>query len=582
MDMRCIFLFCCLLCSCIWATAQTEKNSRAEHWADSVLNSLAPEQRIAQLMVVRLSGYDFKTKTALYFDSAVEAQIKKYNPGALCIFQGDPVKLAEIVNRLQSVAQTPLMVCMDAEWGVGMRLIDSVDPLPKQMMLGAMQDKNIVYQYGRLVAAQCRRLGVNVNYAPVVDINNNPGNPVINDRSFGEDKYKVATFGIEYIKGLQDAGVMACAKHFPGHGDVSVDSHLDLPVINKSIRELDSLELYPFRQVFAAGVGSAMIAHLYIPAIDNRQNRATSLSKNSVTDLLRNTLGYRGLTFTDALEMQGVKKFFPEGEASVESLIAGNDMLCLPGDIDQSIQKIQAAIADGRLTTADIDQHCKKVLLAKFAYGADNVSPVNPANITADLNKGIPEMRRLVAENAITLLNRSEEAFFPLTDSGANDIAYVGIGINSDNDFAKRMKADLHASVFYFDYRQPASAIPVLLNNIKNKYKKVVIGIHNYNRAPANNFGISSAALALVKQLQEQTSSVTFAFGNAYAIKNFCTAKNLFACYEDDGIVQNTAADILMGKVNAIGRLPVTVCDLYHFGSGLNTGFFLPATKPTQ
>ena len=223
---------------------------KAIAWADSVLKSLTEEQRIAQLMVLRLSSYDFKTKTPIYFDSLVTEKVKKYNIGGICLFQGSPVKLAGIVNNLQSLAKTPLMVCIDGEWGVGMRLFDSVQALPQQMMLGAVQDKNIIYQYGKLVAEQCKRLGITVNYAPVVDVNNNPNNPVINDRSFGEDKYKVAAYGIEYMKGMQDAGVMACAKHFPGHGDVAVDSHLDLPVINKSMEQLDSLELYPFQRNF--------------------------------------------------------------------------------------------------------------------------------------------------------------------------------------------------------------------------------------------------------------------------------------------------------------------------------------------
>ena len=302
----------------------------AVNWTDSVFKTLSDDERIAQLMVVRLSTYDAKAKKAIFFDSLVSELIKKYNIGGICLFQGSPVKQANIINKLQLQAKTPILMCIDAEWGVGMRMIDSVLPLPRQMMLGAVSDAAIAYEYGKIVAEQCKRVGLQVNYAPVVDINNNPNNPVINDRSFGEDKYKVALFGIQYMKGMQDNGVMACAKHFPGHGDVAVDSHFDLPVINKSMAQLDSLELYPFREIFKAGIGSVMIAHLSIPAIDNTPNKPTSISKNNVTELMRNQLGYQGLTFTDALEMQGVKKYFPDGAASVESLVAGNDMLCLP------------------------------------------------------------------------------------------------------------------------------------------------------------------------------------------------------------------------------------------------------------
>lgn len=260
-------------------------------------------------MVARLSSIDAKTKKVIFYDTKVAALVKQYNIGGICLFQGSPEKQATILNSLQAIAKTPILMCIDAEWGLGMRMTDSVLPLPRQMMLGAMKDASIVYQYGAIVAEQCKRMGIQVNYAPVIDINNNPLNPVINDRSFGEDKYKVANFGIAYMKGMQDNGVLACAKHFPGHGDVSVDSHYDLPVINKSFAQLDSLELYPFKKIFEAGVGSVMIAHLYIPSIDTAKNRATSLSKKNIQALLRNQLNYQGLTFTDALEMQGVKKF---------------------------------------------------------------------------------------------------------------------------------------------------------------------------------------------------------------------------------------------------------------------------------
>ena len=576
-----IFLLGFLLGSFFAAKAQSNiKDSvQANRWADSVYNSLSDDQRIAQLMILRLPAYDFKTKTPIYYDSAVAAAIKKYNVGGICLFQGNPVKLATIINNLQSIAQTPLMTCIDAEWGVGMRLFDSVMALPKQMMLGAMQYDTIVYQFGKVVGEQCKRLGINVNYAPVVDVNNNPDNPVINDRSFGEDKYKVAAYGIQYMKGMQDMGVMACAKHFPGHGDVSVDSHFDLPVINKSIAQLDSLELYPFRQIFKAGIASVMMAHLYIPSIDSTLNRATSISPKNVQGLMRNSLGYEGLTFTDALEMQGVKKYFPNGAASAQSLIAGNDMLCLPGDIEQSLQKIKEAITDKKLSWQDVALHCKRVLVAKYLYGQNHFEPINTTNLTADLNKDVPAMKKLVAENAITILNNAGIDFFPLvadTKKANTSVAYVAIGISADNAFAKRMRTDFNAAVFYFNYKQDAARILSTVALIKKRYKNVIIGIHNYSRAPLNNFGISASAIDLVKQLQEQTNSATFIFGNPYAIKNFCAAKNLIACYEDDEYTQNTALDLLEAKIIAKGKLPVTVCEAYKFGNGIVTEVVIP------
>lgn len=577
------FLCCCAIISfqqTLVAQTKPVNNTRANAWVDSVFKTLSHDEQIAQLMVVRLSTYDSKNKTAIFFDAQVDSLVKQYNIGGVCLFQGSPVKQATVINSLQAVAKTPILMCIDAEWGVGMRMIDSVLPLPHQMMLGAVPDAAIAYQYGQVVAEQCKRVGIQVNYAPVVDINNNPDNPVINDRSFGEDKYKVALFGTQYMKGMQDMGVMACAKHFPGHGDVSVDSHYDLPVINKTMAQLDSLELYPFREIFKAGIGSVMIAHLYIPAIDTTANRATSISKPNVTGLMRNELGYQGLTFTDALEMQGVKKFYPDGAASVQSLIAGNDMLCLPGDVPLAIKKIKEAIDNKQLSWQDIEQHCKKVLMAKYEYGLTNWKPINTNNLTADLNSKVADMRKLIAENALTVLNKSDDTFLSLSPEKNNqpgDVVFVSIGTSEDNALAKRLRADYNADVINFNYLQDAGRVASIIEMIKTKYKKVIIGVHAYNRTPARNFGLSTYAIDLVKQLQAQSNSATFVFGNPYAIKNFCGAKNLVACYEDDAIIQNTAADLLQGKIAAKGKLPVTVCEAYPFGSGIVTrAFFLP------
>lgn len=547
------------------------QQNKATLWVDSVFKTLSPDEQIAQLMVVRLSTIN-ANKSVTFYDSLVSELIRQYNIGSLCVFQGSPVKQATILNRLQAMAKTPLLVTIDAEWGVGMRMTDSVLPLPKQMMVGAVQDSSIAYQYGRIVAEQCKRIGIQVNFAPVVDVNNNPNNPVINDRSFGEDKLKVGSYAVQYMKGMQESGVMACAKHFPGHGDVAVDSHYDLPVINKSRAQLESLELYPFRQIFKAGVGSVMIAHLYIPSIDSTSNRATSLSKRNVTDLLRKDLGYQGLSFTDALEMQGVKKFFPDGAASVESIIAGNDMLCLPGDVPLAIAKIKEAITAGKISWADIEMHCRKVLKAKYDYGLSSLKPINTENLTADLNKDVSSMRRLIAENALTVLKKTDAAFFPLPakkDSAKTDVVYVSIGNSADNAMARRLRNDYNADVVYFNYQQDGSKTDGMVAELQKKYRQVIIGVHDYKRVPANNFGISTAAVNLVTQLQQKTKAITFVFGNPYAIKNWCNAKNLVACYEDDSIIQNTAVDLLQGKIAAKGKLPVTVCDQYKYGSGL-------------
>lgn len=549
-------------------SAQRSNSNPADKWVDSVFSKLSDDQKIAQLMVIRLSSIDPATKKITFYDKEVEEAIRKYNIGGICLFQGGPVTQAGYINHFQSIAQTPILICIDAENGVGMRM-DSVTGLPRQMMLGAVQDPDLIYQYGRIVGEQCRRIGIQVNYAPVVDINNNPDNPVINDRSFGEDKYKVARYGLQYMRGLQDAGVMACAKHFPGHGDVSVDSHVDLPVINKTRKQLDTLELYPFKELFKAGVGSVMIAHLYIPDIDNTPNTATSLSYQNVTKLLRKQLKYKGISFTDALEMKGVSKYFPDGEASAQSLIAGNDMLCLPGDIPLSIQKINEAISQRKLKWKDLNARVKKVLYAKYNYGLASLQRVDTAHLTEDLNKDVEDMSKRIAENALTLLRNENADICPLHAGSAKKIAYIGFGLTGDNEFARRMRNDYRAHVYYFDYSLDSAKALATLQLLKDRYDAVVIGLHNYNRYPNNNFGISPASVWLIQQLQHQYKTITLAFGNPYAIKNFCDAKVLVACYEDNDIIQTVAADWLNGKFTAKGKLPVTVCPSLKYGDGI-------------
>lgn len=546
-----------------------QNNADAQRWVDSVYKSLRPDQRIAQLMVVRLSSGNASKTQATFFTKEVETAIRQYNIGGICLFQGGPLKQARILNELQSIAQTPLLICIDGETGVGMRL-DSVEALPRQMMLGAVQNPRIIYNYGKVVGEQCKRMGIQVNYAPVVDINNNPANPVINDRSFGENKYIVAQYGIQYMRGMQDVGVMGCAKHFPGHGDVSVDSHYDLPVIPKTRAQLDSLELYPFREIFKAGVGSVMVAHLYIPAIDNTANRATSISYKNVTQLLRKELGYQGLTFTDALEMKGVSKFYPDGEASVQSLIAGNDMLCLPGDIPGAIEKTLRAIKKRKLKWKDLEARVKKVLYAKYQYGLSNRPVIETAGLTEALNKDIHQTWQEVARASITLLRNQHPSLLPLSTLSRKKVAYIAVGISQENYFAQRMRQDYNAHVYFLEFNQDKEKAEALLQLLKNRYDVVVLGMHGLSRFPGNNFGITEVASSFMQQLDQQQPTLTFAFGNPYAIKNVCSNKTIVACYEDNIHTQEVAADLLNGQFMPEGKLPVTICDAFPFGSRVN------------
>lgn len=556
-----VFFSCTLSAQTFYTQTET-----SQHWVDSVFNSLTPQQRIAQLMVVRES--EIKSGAVIFYTDKVEQLIHDYNIGSICLFQGGPYKQAGLINHFQQIAQTPLMVSIDGETGLGMRMLDSVARFPDQLTLGALQDAGLVYEVGKAIGAQCKREGINVNYAPVVDINNNPNNPVINFRSFGEDKYKVALFGTQMMRGIQESNIMACAKHFPGHGDVAVDSHLDLPVISKSYAALDSLELYPFKTVFNEGIGSVMIAHLSIPAIDNTPHLPTSLSKKNVTGLLRDDLGFRGISFTDALEMQGVAKYFPQGDAAVQSLVAGNDMLCLPGDVPQAIDKIQTAISNGVLDSADIANRVKKVLLAKYNLGLDHVHAVDTTNLYNDLNKDVSRLRAQVARNAITLLRLKDSSFFPLPYDNKK-VAYVAVGIVDSNALATFLSIEKFADIYFMGYDDDSTIADSILKQVSNNYDAVIIGVHGFNKYPARNFGLTQSALNLIKNLQSSTHAITMVFGNPYALKNFCDANNLVECYEDDAYFQQAAFDWLNGEYTLQGKLPVTVCDAFHYGDGI-------------
>jgi beta-glucosidase-like glycosyl hydrolase len=569
----------------ITAQAFLNKSKQATKWVDSVFKTLNADEKIAQLIIIRAHsnlGQD-------HIDKVVE-QIKKYNVGGLCFFQGGPVRQANLTNYYQSIAKTPLLVTMDAEWGIGMRL-DSVILFPKNMMLGAMQNNELVYKIGKAVGKQCKRMRVHLNYAPVVDVNNNPNNPVINDRSFGEDKNKVSNYATQYSKGLQSEGVMACAKHFPGHGDVAVDSHLDLPVVNKSIKQLTSLELFPFAQQIKNNVGCMMMAHLAVPALDTTAHLPTSLSKKVVTGLLKNKMGFKGLIITDGLEMKGITKYFSSGDIAAQAIIAGNDLLCLPEQTDSSIFKIKQAIKEKRLSQKAVDASIKKILLAKYNLGLNKPQSIITTKLVEDLNNNSNHLIGEIAENAITIVKQANKKMIPMVNmmqplDVLPRVAHIIIGNGKENDFAKRMQQDYHSDAYFFsnsfaatfrvrDSIEPRATIVNAESQEKfehakgiidsctklKKYDVVIISVHQYNRRPANNFGLDSAAVYLMQQLSQNNNAMFLFFGNPYAIKNISSAQNIIACYDDDAIVQNKAADLLQGKFKAKGKLPVSVCE---------------------
>ncbi len=533
-------------------------------WVNAMYDSMTEDERLGQLIVVR--AHSNKGESHAH---EVEDLIKKYHVGGMTFFQGTPEKQAELTNRYQKLAtKIPLMISIDAEWGLGMRMKSSTMSFPRQMTLGAIQDNRLIYEFGQEMARQCRRIGVHVNFAPVVDVNNNPNNPVINDRSFGEDRYNVAAKSYMYMKGMQDNMLLACAKHFPGHGDTDVDSHYGLPIINHDLTRLDSIELYPFKVLSQHGVGSMMIAHLNIPAYDDRKNVPSSLSQNVVTDLLRKDLGYNGLIFTDGLEMAGARKAYKGGEVEAQALIAGNDVLLLPRSVSDAVKAVKKALADGRLSQDDFERKVKKVLTAKYRLGLTSAQKIEMNGIRSDLNNyQATDLNRRLIENAITAV-RNKDGLLPLNTLG--DYASISIGRGYKTTFQKQLGKLSKMSHYYTNNDISSSQRNSLVRKLKNK-EAVIISFQDLNKSVKSRFGVRSSALSLVKELVKHTKVIVVNFGSPYALKYFDNVDWLIEAYEENRVTQEVAAGAVFGTTRMTGRLPVTASANARFGDGTNT-----------
>ncbi len=556
--------------------AQSPAGERA--WVDSVFNSLSAEEKIAQLMVVRANepGKD-------YFPY-IEKYISDYNIGGVCFFRNHPTTQARATNRWQAMARTPLLVSMDAEWGLGMRL-DSTTVFPYQMTLGAIQDNGLIYQMGAVIAGQCRRLGIHMNFAPVVDINSNPANPVIGVRSFGQDRENVMLKGLAYMQGLQEQGIIATAKHFPGHGDTETDSHKDLPLITHSPERLDSIELYPFRQLIRNGLGGIMIAHLYIPAYEKAENLASTLSPAIVSGLLKDEMGFGGLVVTDALDMKGVTKYHKPGDIEVMALLAGNDILLLPADVPKAIKAIKKSVDDGTLGMAVIDERCRKVLAAKYRAGLHTMKAVETQNLSDDLESPRAKaLNRLLYESSATLL-RNNDSLVPIARPDTLNIAYVSAGTTAEADHFGNMLS-LYAPIEKYSLSGDARPkdVDALIGQLEG-HDLVIIGIRNTTIYPYQDYGIPATSWDLIRKLRGKTKVILDLFASPYAIANLGTAElpeAVIVSYQDDPLSQEAGAGIIFGGVAAQGRLPVKVSGHFDIGEGFSTtrcrlGFAEPA-----
>lgn len=547
--------FSLLLLSCIAFSSMAQQFRFRNRWIDSTYDALGEQERIGQLFMV--AAYSDGPKANA---EKIEPLLKSGQIGGIIFMQGTPEAQARLTNRWQAMSKVKLMIGMDAEWGLGMRLT-GVRNLPRQMMLGATRDTALMYEMGSAVADQCRRLGVHVDFAPVVDVNNNPRNPVINFRSFGDDKEWVVRMGIAYMKGLQDKGVMACAKHFPGHGDVSVDSHLDMPVIRKSRKELDDLELYPFRQLIRAGVKSVMVAHLSVPVLDNTKNMPATLSEPVITGLLKKEMGFDGLVFTDALDMKGLTKYYPDGESDLRAFLAGNDILLFSQNVPQAIQKISWAVKTGKVSPEALEQRVKKVLGAKYDAGLTSYAPLKEDQVTQDLNKSTDALREKIAAAAITLVRDRNGAVARLK-TGKGRIAYINVNGPEGSALGNSL---LQAVPGLQTGRLPAGASMKTARQLATAYKDydvVVAGVHTTALYPGKNgyYGLDTAQIFALKQLSQQKNVIFAIMGNAYLVQHVCNAAGVAVGYEDDPYTAAAMARMLTGILPPKGRLPVKPC----------------------
>lgn len=540
-----------------------ETLSEPNQWVDSVFNKLSRRQKIAQMFFVRAL-----TNSTKAYEDSIGNVIRKERIGGLVFFQGGPGRQVILTNKYQELARVPLLVTSDGEWGLGMRL-DSTISYPYQMALGAVQNKELIYKMGLEVAKDYRRVGMHMNLAPDVDVNNNAKNPVINYRSFGENKYNVAISGAAYMKGMQDGGLMVSLKHFPGHGDTDVDSHFDLPQLNFTKARLDSLEIYPFRELIRQNASGVMIAHMNIPALDNTPHMPSTLSKPIVTGILKEELGFKGIIISDAMEMKGVVKYFKDGEADVMAVIAGNDILELSENSDRAIKLVRKAVRSGRISMDRIDESVKKILMAKYWAGLNKKDSLDEHHVVADVNR--PEslaLRQELANAAMTLLKGRE--MLPQLDKEKRTVI-ISVGTPEVTVFQKELGAYYQNAVFYtLDKNANANQIAVVARELGG-FDQVIIGVHDTRIRPGNGM-VLSADLKMFLKDQSQKNVCFAVFANPYNLSQWSGLENskfLLVAYQKEDFMQKAAASVFKKEINPNGKLPVTVNTFFKYGDGL-------------
>ncbi len=559
-------IFYILLFSCSLLSGQNilnpllTKDAKAqEKWVDSIYKIMSLKEKVGQLYMVQVMS----NQNAIAKNKVIDL-IQNHHIGGIIYSNGGPKRQAILNNELQAISKLPMLIGMDAEWGLSMRL-DSTYAFPYNMALGAIKNNTLVEQTGRQIGEHCKRLGVHFNFAPVVDINTNPKNPIIGNRSFGEDRDNVTEKALAFMKGMQSAGVLANAKHFPGHGDTEADSHHTLPTINFSAKRIDSVELYPYKKLIQKGLSSVMVAHLNVPSLESREGYPSSLSKHIVTDILKDSLGFKGLIFTDALTMKGAANFSDTGDIDLAAFKAGNDVMLMSEDVEIGVGKIIEAYNKGEITEDRLAHSVKKILMAKYKVGLHNYEPVGLYDLHKHLNRQKDDiLYEELLENAITVVKNKND-LVPFTRLETKKIAYVALGEDDGSHFYNELKK--YTKV----HKIEADKLDELMNKLKS-YNTVVVGLHRSDANPWKSYKFENEELVWLYEIARTHDVVLDAFVKPYALDDLKTIENIesiVVSYQNSKIAQEKSAQIIFGALPSKGKLPVSIGQFFKSGEGL-------------
>ncbi|GAB1309513.1 glycoside hydrolase family 3 N-terminal domain-containing protein [Urechidicola sp. KH5] len=543
----------------------TEDVEAQEKWVDSIMETLSVDQKIGQLFMV--AAYSNRDDS---HEKEISELIEKYHLGALIFFQDQPIKQAELTNTYQALSKVPMLIGIDGEWGLNMRLKKTFR-YPWNMTLGAVEENELITSFGEQLGEHCNRMGIHMNFAPVVDVNINPKNPIIGNRSFGEDPENVTEKAIAFTRGMQSKRVIASAKHFPGHGDTATDSHYSLPQLDFTKERLDSIELAPYRALIQDGITGVMVAHLGIPSLEPNADLPSSLSKNIVTGLLKEEMGFKGIVISDALNMKASANFASSADVNLGAILAGNDLLDVPLDVPGSFKRFKEALETGELTMDRLDYSVRKILKTKYWVGLHQYEPIKIENLLQDVNTKEDEVlfRRLV-EASQTLL-RNEDEILPIKELDKQKIAYVKLG-DADND------TYLETLQKYADVKVVSgNSIQEIQQQLKD-FNLVILGYHKSNINPWKSFKFSNLELQWIEAIAKKNKTILNVFASPYSLLQIQEVKHLeglLLSYQNSNTSQEIAAQMLFGALSAKGRIPVSINEHFKAGDGLFSGELL-------